>query len=59
MCTQWAQQTLNLVVEPVFLIFTDLASVRRAVSRNCLISVIWRGCSAKTKLINFGFFDSV
>ncbi len=33
-------RTLNLVWLPFFLMRTDLASDRRAVNRNCLISVI-------------------
>ncbi len=41
------QRTLNFVVPVlVFLILTDRASLRRAVSRKSLISVIWRGCGA-------------
>ena len=38
-------RTLNLVTGPVFLIFTDRASFRRAVSRKSLISWICFGCS--------------
>ena len=37
-------RTLNLVRSPVFLIFTDLASLRRAVRRKSLISWICLGC---------------
>ena len=38
------QRTLNFVTEPVFLIFTDLASLRRAFKRKSLISAICFGC---------------
>lgn len=37
-------RTLNLVLVPVFFIFTDLASLRRAVRRKSLISLICLGC---------------
>lgn len=37
-------RTLNLVFVPVFLIFTDRASLRRAVRRKSLISLICLGC---------------
>jgi hypothetical protein len=40
------QRTLNLVTVPVFLIFTDRASFRRAVRRKSLISLICLGCTA-------------
>ena len=36
--------TLNFVLVPVFLIFTDRASLRRAVRRKSLISLICLGC---------------
>jgi len=38
------QRTLNLVRVPVFLIFTLFASLRRAVRRKSLISLICLGC---------------
>lgn len=38
------QRTLNLVTSPLFLIFTERASFRRAVRRNFLISSIFLGC---------------
>ena len=41
------QRTLNLVRVPVFLIFTLLASLRRAVRRKSLISLICLGCGAE------------
>ena len=37
-------RTLNLVLDPDFLIFTDFASLRRAVRRKSLISLICLGC---------------
>ena len=40
------QRTLNLVRVPVFLIFTLLASLRRAVRRKSLISLICLGCGS-------------
>ncbi len=43
------QRTLNFVTEPVFLIFTDLASLRRAFKRKSLISAICFGWNCDDK----------
>ena len=45
------QRTLNLVTPAVFLILTDLASLRRAVSKKSLISLICFGCTEKEHVL--------
>lgn len=48
------QRTLNFVTEPVFLIFTDLASLRRAFKRKSLISAICFGMMFMKLLVEIG-----